>query len=297
MSDSQIRSRCAVLLEQAQPLKELAITLRGPDSATTKVNLSIWPVFDTAGTLSHFEGALWDPTDLSVMGDRESSAVDMEQLASAVSHDLQDPLQLISQYARLLMERHSGALDNDAHRLISRVTQSATRMQAMIDGILAFSRVAHGHQSLTTVDVNEVVGNAISNLQVRIEDTGAQIFFDALPSVIGEPHQLTQLFQNLIGNAIKFHGQAAPIVKISHEESEDDWLMTIADNGLGIEASAYDRVFDLFQRLHTSEEIPGQGIGLAICKRIVDAHAGRIWVESTPGQGSTFFITLPKYKM
>lgn len=218
----------------------------------------------------------------------------MEQLAAAVSHDLQDPLQLIAQYARLLMDRHARSLDNDAARLVSRVAESATRMQSMIDGILEFSGITSGGRPFQVVDMNDVIEEALGNLTVRIEQTGARVLFDRLPSVVGEPRQLIQLFQNLIGNAIKFHGHAAPLVRLGHEERKDDWLITVTDNGIGLDTAASERIFDMFQRLHTSEEFPGRGIGLAICKRIAAGHGGRIWVESTPGEGATFFVTLAK---
>ena len=292
--DIDLRSRCVVLLERAQPLRDLDVMLRRVDGGKTKVSLSFWPVLDARGELNHFEGAMWDLSAIAAAGGAGPSEVNMEHLAAAVSHDLQDPLQLIAQYARLLMERHARSLDNDALRLVSRVTESAARMQSMIDGILEFSSVASGGRPFQVVDMNNVIGDAIGNLMVRIEETGARVLCDDLPSVVGEPRQLIQLFQNLIGNAIKFHGRVTPMVKISHEERKDDWLVSISDNGIGMDPASVERIFDMFQRLHTSEEFPGRGIGLAICKRIAGGHGGRIWVESTPGEGSTFFVTLAK---
>lgn len=294
IAEIDLRSRCVALLERGQPLRDLDVMLRRVDGGKTKVSLSFWPVSNARGELSHFEGVMWDLSTLAMAGGTAPSDVNMEQLAAAVSHDLQDPLQLITQYVRLLLERHARSLDNDAARLVSRVAESATRMQSMIDGILEFSGITSGGRPFQVVHMNDVVDEAVSNLTVRIEETGARVMFDPLPTVVGEPRQLIQLFQNLIGNAIKFHGQASPVVKLAHEERKDDWLITVSDNGIGMDTAASERIFDMFQRLHTSEEFPGRGIGLAICKRIAGGHGGRIWMESTPGQGATFFVTLAK---
>ena len=294
IAESDLRSRCVALLERGQPLRDLDVMLRRADGGKTKVSLSFWPVFNLKGELSHFEGLMWDLSAITGAGSAAAAEVNMEQLAAAVSHDLQDPLQLIAQYARLLMDRHACSLDNDAARLVSRVAESATRMQSMIDGILEFSGITSGGRPFQVVDMNDVIEEALGNLTVRIEQTGAQVLFDRFPSVVGEPRQLIQLFQNLIGNAVKFHGQAAPLVRLAHEERKDDWLITVTDNGIGMDTAASERIFDMFQRLHTSEEFPGRGIGLAICKRIAAGHGGRIWVESTPGEGATFFVTVAK---
>ena len=185
-------------------------------------------------------------------------------------------------------------MDAEAVRLVSRVSESAVRMQSMIDEILEFSAIAAGGRPFQVVDTNAVVAEALSNLSVNIEAHQAEVRCDDLPSVVGEPRQLIQLFQNLIGNAIKFHGHSPPLIEVTAEERRDDWLITIADNGIGIDAPSTERIFGLFQRLHTTEEVPGRGLGLAICRRIAECHGGRIWVESTPGKGSTFFVTIVK---
>ena len=294
IADIDLRARCVALLERAQPLRDLEVTMRRVDGGKTKVSLSFWPVSNTKGGLSHFEGVLWDLSAIAAAGGKLPSEVNMEQLAAAVSHDLQDPLQLIAQYARLLMERHSRSLDNDAVRLVSRASESATRMQSMIDGILEFSGLASGGRPFQVNELNDSLEEALGNLTMRIEESGARVEFERLPAVVGEPRQLMQLFQNLIGNAIKFQGFSAALVKVTHAERKDEWLIVVSDNGIGMDAASTERIFDMFQRLHTSEEFAGRGIGLAICKRIAAGHGGRIWVESTPGEGSTFYVTLAK---
>lgn len=296
LADAELRSRCRALLERGQSRKDLATTMRRADGGNVRVSLSFWPVTDEDGGLRFFEGLLWDLSGLAAIGRHPlTSGTQLEQLASAVSHDLQDPLQLIAQYARLLMERHGTRMDEDAVRLTTRVRDSAAQMQKMIDGILEYSKLTLGERPFQVVNMNEAAQEAIRNLEASIEESAAQVRHEALPSVVGEPRQLIQLLQNLIGNAVKFRGEQTPRVTIGVEERDGDWLMSIADNGIGIQSASADRIFEMFQRLHTATEYPGTGLGLALCKRIAECHGGRIWVESKPGEGSIFYITISKH--
>ncbi len=295
LADVDVRMRCRALLARGQGRKDLQTVMRRADGGTARVSLSFWPVPAVGAEAQTFEGVLWDLSGLAALGGPGGmGTAELEQLTSAVSHDLQDPLQLIAQYAQLLVERHGKRLDEDALRLLGRVQESAARMQTMIDGILEYSRVSAAGRPFQVVSLTESVSEAIKNLEASMSESGAEVDFHDLPSVVAEPRQLIQLFQNLIGNAVKFHAKEPPRVTIRCEERPDDWLISVADNGLGIDSRSAEHIFDMFQRLHAASEIPGRGIGLAICKRIAECHGGRIWVESRPGGGSTFFVTLSK---
>jgi light-regulated signal transduction histidine kinase (bacteriophytochrome) len=185
-------------------------------------------------------------------------------------------------------------LDADGHEFIGYAVDGAKRMQALISDMLAFSRVNTRARPLAPTDCAKIVATARLNLQIAIEEAGATITEGELPAVLGDATQLLQLFQNLIANAIKFRGDAAPRVHVVAQPAEDGWCFSISDNGIGIAPEYFERIFVLFQRLHGRKEYSGTGIGLALCKRIVERHGGRIWVESTPGQGSVFRFTLPR---
>jgi light-regulated signal transduction histidine kinase (bacteriophytochrome) len=194
----------------------------------------------------------------------------------------------------LLAKRYEGALDADAHEFIAYAVDGANRMQRLINDLLAYSRVGTGGEELAPTDLDGVVADAMQNLQAAIAESEAQVICDSLPVVRGDGGQLTQLFQNLIANALKFCKDRAPDVRITAEQhGEHDCLIRVADNGIGIESEYADRIFVIFQRLHVQSEYPGTGVGLAICKKIVERHGGRIWLESRDGQGSTFCFTLP----
>ena len=288
-----LRMKCRALIERGQPLSELTTELRRADGGSVKANISFWPVI--AGTaVSHFEGVLWDVSALTHSKEVTEGGFGADELASALSHDLQDPLQVITQYAQLLKERHGAFLNEDALRLIARVGENASRMQSMIDGIVEFSNVGTLTRPFQVVDMNQIVADAMSNLELVIKRSEAEIEYGELTTVIGEPRQLLQLIQNLVSNAIKYRSEAPPHIRIGVSERDRDWLISVADNGIGLDPQVSDRVFGMFQRLHTAEEIPGRGLGLAICKKIAQCHGGRIWVESTPGHGSTFFVTVAK---
>jgi PAS domain S-box-containing protein len=223
-----------------------------------------------------------------------SSNRDLEQFAYVASHDLQEPLRMVISFTQLLARRYEDKLDEKGLQFIAYAVDGATRMQRLIDDLLTFSRV--GTKGLPTVptDSRAIVDKALGNLQVALEESGAVVTVGDLPTVRADSIQLVQLFQNLVANAIKFSRSGeAPRIAISAENLGGEWRFAVRDSGIGIDPQYADKIFVIFQRLHTREEYPGTGIGLAVCKRIVERHGGRIWVESILGQGATFFFTVP----
>jgi PAS domain S-box-containing protein len=221
------------------------------------------------------------------------SNAELEQFAYVASHDLQEPLRMVSSYAQLLLRRYQGQLDSEADEFIEFMVGGATRMQELINDLLAYSRVGTQGKIFKTIDCNQVLKQVLDSLRATIEATQARIIIDPLPVLTADPAQLVQLFQNLLSNALKFHGQAPPDIRISATEEAGKTLFLVADNGIGIDPQYAERIFLLFQRLHTTREYPGTGIGLAICKKIVELHGGRIWIESKPGEGTIFYFTIP----
>jgi PAS domain S-box-containing protein len=224
---------------------------------------------------------------------RRSNA-ELEQFAYIASHDLQEPLRMVASYTQLLERRYAAQLDQTAREFIAYAVDGARRMQQFITGLLRYSRVGTEPRVLEEVNLREVFEAAIANLRMMIEETGAAVEAHDLPLVRGDPRQLTQLFQNLIGNALKFRKpDQPPRVEVRAEPDGDFWRLSVRDNGIGLDPKFAGRVFVIFQRLHTRDEYEGTGLGLAICKKIVERHGGRIWVESKEGEGATFFFTLP----
>ena len=218
---------------------------------------------------------------------------EMEQFVYVASHDLQEPLRMVTGYTQLLAKRYKGQLDADADEFIAYAMDGVTRMQELINGLLAYSRVSAQGKAFQPSDCSSIFDRALLNLRAAVQESGAVVTHDDLPTVMGDAAQLGQLFQNLIGNAIKFHGQDPPRVHVSAEREREVWRFSVGDNGIGIDRQSVNRIFAIFQRLHSRAEYPGTGIGLAICKRVVDGHGGRIWVESEPEKGSTFYFTIP----
>jgi len=218
---------------------------------------------------------------------------ELGQFAYVASHDLQEPLRAVSGCVQLLAQRYQGKLDARADDLIGHAVNGASRMQTLINDLLVYSRVGTRARAFESCDCGELLEEALANLEVTVRETEAVITHDPLPTVAGDPTQLTQLFQNLIGNALKFRGDKRPEVHIGVERKSNGYLFYVRDNGIGIEPQYFERVFGVFQRLHSRREYPGNGIGLAICRKIVERHHGRMWVDSMPGRGSTFFFTIP----
>jgi PAS domain S-box-containing protein len=220
----------------------------------------------------------------------------LQQFAFVVSHDLQEPLRMVVSYVQLIDKRYHGKMDRDADEFIGYIVEGATRMRQMISDILDYSRVDIQEQTFKCVSMEKVLERAEGSLISAIKDSQAVISHGPLPDVTGDETQLSQLLQNLIDNAIKFQGTETPRIEIATQRKNQGWLFSVKDNGIGIDSQYQDKIFIIFQRLHSREEYPGTGIGLAICKSIVERHGGRIWVESGPGKGSTFYFTLPVNK-
>ena len=218
---------------------------------------------------------------------------ELQQFAYVASHDLQEPLRMVSSYTQLLGRRYASHLDADAREFMGYIVEGSARMKQLIEDLLAYSRVGTRVREFRDVSSEAALAKALANLRGAQERTNAAVTHDPLPAVRGDEGQLTQLFQNLVGNALKFRGPDDPRIHVSARAEEGAWLFSVADNGIGLDPQYAERIFLMFQRLHNREEYPGTGIGLAICKKIVDRHGGRIWVEGRPGTGCIFFFTLP----
>jgi PAS domain S-box-containing protein len=219
---------------------------------------------------------------------------DLEQFAYVASHDLQEPLRMIGSYTELVQERYHGKLDSEADEFLGYAHDGVVRMRQLIDDLLTYARIGSRAEPFRTLSVREPLDRALSNLQDAVRRESATVDIGSLPELEGDSGQLAQVFQNLIGNAIKFHGATPPHVYVTAVRDGAFWQVTIADDGIGIAPEYQEKVFQIFQRLHTREEYPGTGIGLSVCKRVVERHGGRIWVESTgvPGEGTKFHFTL-----
>lgn len=225
--------------------------------------------------------------------DLERSNLELEQFAYVASHDLQEPLRMVTSYVQLLQRRYQGKLDHDADEFIGYAIEGANRMKSLISDLLQISRVSTRGKDFELKKSDSMLDQAISNLGIALKETGAKIIRDELPEIFADEGQLVQVFQNLLANSIKFRRDENPEIRVSAEKDGNYWRFSVKDNGLGIESKYYDRIFVIFQRLYSREKYPGTGIGLAICKKIVERHGGQIWVESKPDEGSTFFFTIP----
>jgi light-regulated signal transduction histidine kinase (bacteriophytochrome) len=223
----------------------------------------------------------------------ERSNAELEQFAYVASHDLQEPLRKVASFCQLLEQRYRGQLDERADQYIDFAVDGAKRMQQLINDLLAFSRVGRVTGDWELVQLDDVLRRALSNLDTAIAESGARVAAEPLPAVRGEASLLALVFQNLIGNALKFRSEAAPEVRVGVDRRDGEWLITIADNGIGIEPQYAERVFVIFQRLHPKQEYPGTGIGLAMCRKIVEYHGGSIWLDTEADSGTVFRFTLP----
>jgi PAS domain S-box-containing protein len=225
-------------------------------------------------------------------GELKRSNAELDQFASIASHDLQEPLRMVTSYLGLLQRRQQGKLDADAEQFIGFAVDGANRMRVLIEDLLAWSRVATRAHTKVPTALEPVLAGVQRDLQLAIAESGAQITHDPLPELAVDPVQIAQLFQNLLANAMKFRGSEPPRIHLSAERAERGWHFAVRDNGIGIDPKHFDRIFTIFQRLHTRDEYPGTGIGLAVCKKIVERHGGTIWIESAPGAGAAFHFTL-----
>jgi len=222
------------------------------------------------------------------------SNAELEQFAYVASHDLREPLRKIKSYTELLEQRYKSQLDERADKYIYYIVDGASRLQALVTDLLLYSRVGRSSDlALEQTDMGKILAYVLDDLEVAIKEKGAIVTYDQLPTVVADSKQMAQLLQNLVGNGIKFHTEAPIKVTISAKQQGNEWVFAVQDNGIGIEPQFVDRIFLIFQQLHTRTEYSGNGIGLAICKKIVENHNGRIWVESEVGKGTTFYFTLP----
>lgn len=278
-------------------------TLVGRDGRRTHVDANGAPTFDSTGRLVGSVLVLHDVTERERAEQQvrqrteelARSNRDLEQFAYVASHDLQEPLRAVAGPLQLLQRRYAGKLDERADEFIGHAVDGATRMQKLIDDLLSYSRVGRIEDPKQPVPVGDALAIALKNLAVVLQETEAQVTHDALPTVQGIPTQLILLFQNLIGNALKFRMPDRPVqIHVGAQSDGREWRISVADNGIGIAEQYFERIFVIFQRLHTRREYPGTGLGLALCKRIVEHHGGKIWLESKPDEGTTFFFTLPR---
>ena len=233
---------------------------------------------------------------LQTAEDLKRSNLDLEQFAYVASHDLQEPLRAVGGYIRLLERRASGHLDERAQAFLRGAIEGALRMERLINDLLDYARVDSGGRAFAPTDLEGVLRRALDNLQPRIKSEQAVITHEPLPKVSVDSTQLMQVFQNLIGNALKFRGEPAPVIHVAASQQNGDWVISVRDNGIGIDPEYFGKLFHLFHRLHNRRQYAGTGIGLAVCKRIIERHGGSIWVESQVGQGATFYFSLPTPK-
>jgi PAS domain S-box-containing protein len=302
------KDRDKIVLDMTQTLGEgdalgvRAYTLVTKDGREFDTEFSTAVLRDGSGNITNFVGVARDVTERKraeeererLLHELERSNAELQQFAHVASHDLQEPLRMVASYTQLLEKRYKGSLDADADDFIAYAVDGAKRMQNLIQGLLSYSRVGSRGKPFEPTECESVFEQALANLEVAIDESGAEVTHDPLPRVMADETQLIQLFQNLLANAIKFRNEKQPRIHISAKEDSQEFLFSVSDNGIGISPEYFERIFVIFQRLHGREEYPGTGIGLSVCKRIVERHGGRIWVESQPGEGSIFYFTIPR---
>ncbi len=314
----RIFARAMAATRRGEPMEDVETVIRRKDGEQRVIAWYSTSITDGAGQL---RGRIVMGADITARKQAEEKLQqtlaelartneELERFAYIASHDLQEPLRMVASFVQLLAERYQGQLDSDADEFIAFAVDGARRMQRLINDLLEYSRVSTRGQPLRPTDAEAVLADVLWNLNIAIEEAGATVTHDPLPTVLADPTQLMQLLQNLIGNAIKFRSERPPVIHISAKREEGQgareakdpvlavpassfYVFSVHDNGIGIAPEYHERIFGVFQRLHTRQEYPGTGIGLAICRRVVERHGGRIWVESQPGQGATFYFTLP----
>jgi signal transduction histidine kinase len=300
---------CSIKVDEARIPRAFRLVLRSPRD----IQVLEQPSWLTAPRAAGIAGLLLVVTVMALVGmavlrrrieertealqrrtvELERSNAELEQFANVASHDLQEPLRMVSMFAQLLADRYKGRLDGDADAFLGFLVEGAHRMRALIDGLLTFSRVQSAARELCPTDTEEILRRALADLTVTLEQSKAEVTHEPLPVVMADSSQMEQLFQNIVGNAIKFAGDSPPRIHICADRIGAQWIFSVRDNGIGIDPRYHDRIFGIFQRLHARDAYPGTGIGLSICKRIVERHGGRIWVESAEGQGATFYFSVP----
>jgi light-regulated signal transduction histidine kinase (bacteriophytochrome) len=264
------------------------------DGGEVEVWLAITPIRDADGTIIGASSIARDIGELKrAQRNLERSNAELEEFAYVASHDLSEPLRSIGGFVQLLERRYKGQLDSEADSFIDFIGTGVDRLQALIDDLLSYSRAGQGELRSEPVDSRELVERTLASLDAVVRDSGAQVELGHLPTVRTDPRVLGQVFQNLLSNALKFTNHSRPQVEVSAEQEREAWSFAVADNGIGIDPDNAERIFGMFQRLHGREEYGGTGIGLAICKRMVERVGGRIWCEPSPGGGTVFRFTIP----
>lgn len=297
-----IRAEDRAIVESGEARFEREETQVDADGRLQWLRTSKLPMRDRSGAIVGVMGLYEDVTHYrraeqelaKRAADLARSNRDLEQFADVASHDLQEPLRMVRSFVQMLADRYRGRLDDDADEFIGYAVDGAARMQDLIEDLLRYSRVGTGAALPIPTESSVALDTALENLRLRIEETGTLVTRGVLPRVKADPAQLVQLFQNLVSNAVKFRSEERPpVVHVSARRQPDGWEFSVADNGIGIKPEYFGRIFQVFTRLHARVSYPGTGIGLAICKRVVERHGGRVWVESVPREGSTFFFFLP----
>jgi light-regulated signal transduction histidine kinase (bacteriophytochrome) len=282
-------------------VSDYALEIRHRNGSITPVLFNASVYRDESGEVIGAFAAARDITELKKAEEMLKSKIkelarsneELEQFAYVSSHDLQEPLRMITSYLQLLQRRYKGKLDDKADKYIYFAVDGASRMQNLINDLLEFSRVSTKATEPEPADCEFILNQALSNIEIFIKENNATVSHCSLPEVMADYTQLIQVFQNLIINGIKFHGEETSKIYISAQKKESEWVFSVQDNGIGIDPKYSEKIFEVFKRLNKKEEYPGTGIGLSICKKVVERHGGRIWVESELGKGSTFYFTLP----
>ena len=281
-------------LATAEPF-EMVFPLRGADGVFRPFLTRVLPVKAPNGKVVRWFGTNTDITkELEMRQSLERSNAELQQFAYLASHDLQEPLRMVISYLALLEKNYKDDLAPRAQEFIDYAVAGGARMRELINDLLEYSRVESRAKTIEIVDMRKVVESTIKLLKVPIDDNKAGIYIEAMPTIMADGSQMQQVMQNLISNAIKFHGPERPHVHISAKEGAKEWTFSVKDNGIGLNQEYAERIFQMFQRLHSNDQYPGTGVGLAIVKKIVERNGGRIWVESEEGKGATFFFTFPK---
>lgn len=286
--ENSMLARIHLAKETTMRLARMKLQTRALELTRRKVISLVEDLEETKTELQREKTALKRTSEKLARSNKE-----LEQFAYVASHDLKEPLRVVSSFSGLLSRRYANSLDGDARDFIGYIDQGAQRATELVNALFNYSKVTYSAKDFTRVDCRTALRKALLSLKITLEEKKATVTFGELPVVTGDEGQLVQLFQNLLSNALKFNVSAAPEVRVTAAETAGEWILSFADNGIGIPAEHFDRIFLIFQRLHTAEKYPGAGIGLALCKKIAENHGGRIWVESYPGGGSVFRVTLP----